>query len=838
MKKSVREITVAKSAGFCFGVDRAVKLVYKLVEEGKQVCTLGPIIHNTQVVDDLKSKGVIIIEDPSEAPPNSCVVIRSHGVSQDVYDSLKENKQEYLDATCPFVAKIHDLVAQAGKKNVLIAGNPNHPEIIGIRSRCKGESFVFETLQELQNLFSKKPDIKNSPGILVAQTTFRRELWKKISDFAKKTCTSLAIFDTICYATCERQSEAANLAQKSDLMIVVGDKHSSNTAKLKKVCEGYTETVFIEKAEDLDLAKYSLKNKIGITAGASTPAYIIKEVHEIMNKMIENPSEELSFAELLEQSDQENQRVFPGKRIQGTVVSVAGEEVQVDIGGKQSGIIPLSEWSLDANSKPSQQAHPGDVLQLIVVKASEQDGLVTLSKKRMDAQKDYEDIIKAMDEETTLSGVVEKAVKGGVLVEYKDMSVFVPLSHLSTRRIENPEEMVGQQVEFKVIEVNARQKRVVGSIRKALREIQKEKEKQLWETIEVGKHYTGVVRSMTSYGAFVDIGGVDGMIHVSDLSWVKIKHPSEVVKVGDSVEVYVKDLDPERRRISLGYKKMEDNPWVVFENEHHIGEIIKGKVVSLPAFGAFVEIASGIDGLIHISRLADKRVEKPSDILSLGEEVEAEIVSMNAQAQRIGLSVRSLIEKEKEKKEQEQRAAVEQIEGVHLLQEGEQIPDDKEDLPAQEEPVSEVKEAPATEAAVVEEVAPVEEAAPEKEEAEEKPKKAKTTTKKATAKKATAKKTTTKKETAKKETAKKTTAKKETAKKTTAKKETTKKSADKKETTKKETAKKTTAKKETAKKPAAKKTTTKKTATKKPAAKKTTKKKAEVTEEVKTGEKE
>lgn len=857
MKPKKTQIEVAKSAGFCFGVNRAVQLVYELTQKGKKVATLGPIIHNAQVVEDLKKKGVTIIEDVCKAPKDTCVVLRSHGVVKEVFRQLEERGLKYLDATCPFVSKIHTLVAQAGNKNVFIAGNPLHPEVVGIRSYCQKESFVFETPEEFQRLLEEKPHLRSEEGILVAQTTFHRKFWEDISDIAKKCCTKLAIFDTICYATCERQSEAALLAQKSELMVVVGGKNSSNTDKLKKVCEAYTPTILIEQASELDPQVLRLKNKIGITAGASTPAHIIKEVHERMNKLVENPSEELSFAELLEQSEETAQKLYPGKQIEGTIVSITRDEVQVDIGGKQSGIIPHSEWSARPVENLRDQAKSGDTLQLIVLKVNEQDGLVTLSKKQMDAQKDYQNVIDAMEKDIPLSGVIERAIKGGVLVKYKELSVFVPLSQLSLRRVEHPEEMVGQEVAFRVLEVNPRQKKVVGSIRKELRAVQKEKEEQIWQTIAVGQKFVGTVQSMTNYGAFVDIGGVDGMIHISDLSWSKIKHPSEIVKVGDSVEVYVKDLDEERHRISLGYKKFEDSPWAKFEQAHHVGEVVKGKIVSLSSFGAFMEIEPDIDGLIHISQISTQRVEKPSDVLKVGQEVEAQILHINAETKRVGLSIRVLQQKKEAEQEKQQRDAVNQIEGVQLLQEGEQA-----------KAVSEKEEekTPLGKTAEEEKKSPVEAVEQPKEEKEteakeEKPKEEKPATKKrktsaksaaeketaekadeepAEEKKTAAKKKTTTKASAKGKATSKTAAEKKMEAKTSSKKTATKKKTEDKEegaVKEKKTASKTTAKASTKEKAASKTAATKKTATKTSSKKAATKKEAANKEEGTAAEK-
>lgn len=661
-------ITVAKTAGFCFGVDRAVNLVYKLVDDGVQACTLGPIIHNPQLVSDLASKGVRTIERPDQADRQETVVIRSHGVAQSVYDELALEGVAYADATCPFVSKIHRIVSEQSRAGsvILIAGDECHPEVEGIRGHCFGQSFVFNTPEKLEKILTNEIDVSKKRIILVAQTTFKVGLWENCAEIAKKLCTNIEIFDTICNATSERQAEAIRLAKASDLMVVVGGRHSSNTAKLFEVCAKHTQTVLIETGDELDPSLIMPHRKIGITAGASTPAYIIKEVLETMSEIIKDQPEELSFAELFEQSEAQAERLYSGKRIKGVITSIAKNEVQVDIGGKQSGFIPASELSDDPNMKPEDIVSKGEELDLVVLKVNDQDGIVTLSKKRLDAEKGFEEIITAKDENKTMTGVITDVVRGGALVLTNGVKIFIPISQLSDRRVENAEEFLKKEVEFKIIEVNPSRKRAVASVRALLNEAKKAKAEEFWASVEIGKTYTGTVKSLTDYGAFVDLGGVDGMIHITELSWTKIKHPSDIVKVGDVVEVYVKDIDQEKKKISLGYRKSEDNPWEIFKKDYAVDQVVNVTIVSLTQFGAFAEIIPGVDGLIHISQIANQHIAKVSDVLSVGQKVDAKITEIDVDKKRISLSMRALLSEATESEADEAAEAVENIEGVEV----------------------------------------------------------------------------------------------------------------------------------------------------------------------------
>ena len=638
------QIILAKTAGFCFGVNRAVKLTYELLEQGRPVATLGPLIHNPQVVEDLESKGAITCDSVDDVPDGCEVVIRSHGVGQSVYDKISTRRLAYHDATCPFVTKIHKIAARAGEEGamLLVAGDAKHPEVQGIVGHTTGKVEVFANLAELEKLL---PELTQQKSIFaVAQTTFNVQSWETCKEFLKNQCTNAKIFDTICNATSVRQTEADLLAAQSDFMVVIGDRHSSNTGKLFDICKRQCDnTVLIETADELDALQVSVAEKIGVTAGASTPARIIKEVLDTMSEIKSGVTNgEESFEALLEES---LKNLNTNERVMGTVLSIAPNEVQVDVGRKQTGFIPASELSNDPNAKPEDIVKVGDKIELLIMKTNDQEGTIMLSKRRVDAAKGWEILESKVDSQEVLTGKVTEAVKGGVIVIYNDVRVFIPASQATATRDESLEDLVGKEVQFRLIEVSqrGRRKRAIGSIRSVLKEQRAAQREEFWKNCEIGKKYTGVVKSLTSYGAFVDLGGVFGMIHISELSWTHIKHPSEVVNVGDTVEVYVKDINEETKKISLGFKNADENPWEILKNQYPVGTVVKATIVGLTSFGAFANIIPGIDGLIHISQIANKRIEKPADVLSVGETVEAKITAIDFDKKRVSLSMRALL---------------------------------------------------------------------------------------------------------------------------------------------------------------------------------------------------
>ena len=648
-------ITVAQSAGLCFGVSRAIRMVEELLDEGKQVCTLGPIIHNPQKVAEFEQRGVRIVAEPAQVSEKEVLVIRAHGIPSATEEAIRALHLNYRNATCPFVIKIHQIVLQHSEIGdiILIAGDKNHPEVRGIIGHCHSECHTFRNSDELVQLLEKFPYLKEKSLCAVAQTTFDGSEWKKSLKKLQKLCTNAKFFDTICNATSLRQSEAAILASQSDLMLVIGGRHSSNTNKLFHICKSRCEeTYLIESADELPLSRVRGHSQIGVTAGASTPASIIKEVLDTMTEEIKTAAEESkeNFEELLEESFK---NYNTDGKVHGVVVEVTPTEVRVDVGRKQTGIIPLSELSGDPNAKAEDLVKVGDELDVIIMKTNDQEGTILLSKRLLDSQKGWDEIVKAEEEKTVVTGTVTEVVKGGVIAVTNGMKVFIPASLATATRGEDLNNLLKQEVSFRIIETTRQRKRAVGSIRSVLNDERKKKTEEFWASAEVGKQYHGVVKSLTSYGAFVDIGGIDGMVHISELSWNRIKHPSEVVSVGDELDVYIKGLDPEKGKISLGYKKAEDNPWEILKNQYPVGTVCEVKIVGLTQFGAFARILPGIDGLIHVSQISDERVEKPQDVLSVGQKVTVKITAIDFERKRISLSMREAVEAPAEEDEEE-----------------------------------------------------------------------------------------------------------------------------------------------------------------------------------------
>ena len=644
------DIRLAKTAGFCFGVNRAVEYIYDMIEKGEKICTLGPIIHNPQLIADLENKGVSIIENPSEAPEGTTVIIRTHGVEKEVTQVLEEKGIPFVNLTCPFVMKIHNIIKENSDEDTvtLIAGDASHPEVRGFRSQCRGESYVCKTAEEFASLLKNHPEISEKKVITVAQTTFSIKEWEKCVKILKIDCTNANIFGTICGATNERQKEAKLLSQECDAVIVVGGRTSSNTNKLRSVCEENCPTFLIETAEELKDIDFGSFNSIGVTAGASTPAGIIKEVlftmSEILNEQNEQTtSEEMSFEAALEEN---LKSMSTDQKVTGIVVGIAPNEIQVDIGRKYAGFVPIEEYSNDPSADPKAELKIGDEIQLIIMKTNDVEGTIMLSKRRFDAIAAWDNIISAQEEGTIFEGVVADVVKGGVIAYANGVRVFIPASLTGLGRDADLNTLLKQPVKFRIIEVNQQRRRAVGSIRSVISEERKAAKEAFWADVEVGKVYHGVVKSIKNYGAFVDIGGADGMVHISELSWGRIKSPTEVVNVGDEIEVFVKAIDAEAKKVSLGYKKPEDNPWEILRRDYPEGTVATVKVVGLTTFGAFATIIPGVEGLIHISQIADRRIDKPEDVLSIGEEVQAKVTEIDFEKHRVSLSIRALIEPE------------------------------------------------------------------------------------------------------------------------------------------------------------------------------------------------
>jgi (E)-4-hydroxy-3-methyl-but-2-enyl pyrophosphate reductase len=670
---------LAKSAGFCFGVDRAVSLTERALEDQKPCWSLGQLIHNREAVERLAQKGLHVADCADDIPPDVRVVIRSHGVSRAELEALKKKNCEILDATCPKVARIHEIVAQACAKGrqIVIIGEPSHPEVQGICGWCEG-AVVLPDGEALLAWAKCQPDPGNAPVTVVFQTTSnKRKIEQSIKSF-KNLYTNAEIFDTICNATVLRQKEAREIAEQCDAMVVVGGLHSANSVHLAEICaERGRKVLFVQNAGELKPGFLCGYKTVGVTAGASTPAWIIKEVVNKMseesekletsvtpadepaaeeasmaeetpavNEPVQNPAPiqegEKTFDQLLEDSIK---TISNGDTVTGIVAAITPTEITLDLSTKHSGYIPVSEFTNDVSGVDiNTLVHIGDEIKATVVRVNDVEGTAQLSKRRLDAARGWDDIETARQDGTVLEGKVSEDNKGGVVVTISGIRVFVPASQTGLGRDEPMSTLVGKTVRLKITEVNRARKRVVGSIRNVMFRERRERAEKIWSEIEVGKKYEGVVKSLTSYGAFVDIGGVDGMVHVSEISWDRIRTPGDVLHVGDKIEVYVISFDPDKKKISLGYRKPEDNPWNKFVAAYNVGDIAKVKIVKLMPFGAFAEVVPGVDGLIHISQIANRRIGKPDEVLTVGDVVDAKITAVDNEKQKISLSIRALIE--------------------------------------------------------------------------------------------------------------------------------------------------------------------------------------------------
>ena len=637
------KVILAESAGFCYGVKRAVELAQKTAEETHGCWMLGDLIHNTHVVKDLETRGIRKTEHPETLGKGDTVVLRSHGELKGVLDALEAQGVRCVNAACPNVLHIQKLLAEAEQegRQAVIIGERHHPEVRGLASWCT-HPLVFQTPQEVEAWTRSAGFDPDMPVTAAAQTTCIRELFESSCKILKKQCTNAKIFDTICFATRKRQTEAAEIAAQVDVMVVVGDRKSANTQHLAEICrQNCSRVLQIEGADELSAAEFADCRAAGLTAGASTPAGIIKEVKTTMSEEIKSTEGmEESFEELLNQSFK---TLNTGEKVTGIVTAITPTEVQVDVGAKQYAYIKLSELSDDPTAKPEDVVKVGDEVETYVVRVNDVEGYAELSKKRLDAQKIWENIETAVEEKTVLEGTVTEENKGGIVVSVKGIRVFVPASQSGQPRGADLSAMKGQKVQLRITEVNRARRRVVGSIRSVTDEARKAAQEAVWSSIEVGKHYTGTVKSMTSYGVFVDIGGVDGMVHISELSWSRIKNPAEICKVGDTMDVYVISFDPEKHKISLGAKDHSVDPWEVFMNKYGVGDTAEVRIVKLMPFGAFAEVVPGVDGLIHISQIADRRIEKPEDVLSEGQIVNAKITAIDEEKNKISLSIRALL---------------------------------------------------------------------------------------------------------------------------------------------------------------------------------------------------
>ncbi len=682
-------IILAKNAGFCFGVKRAVDAVEKHI--GENIVTLGPLIHNKDVVQSLEDRGVRCISSLDEVKPGEMVVIRSHGASPQIYEQLKEKGIGYIDATCPFVKRIHERVLKAKEngQHVIIVGAVGHPEVDGILGWGG----------ELAHAVYNDEDVEKLPhmqqAVVVAQTTITHDKWHQILEALSNKVDEVIPFMSICSATQQRQNETKEIASKADVMIVVGGRESSNTRKLYELCRQYCKNVYhIEHKSELLLEKMRVGDIIGIVAGASTPDTMIREVFDYM---IENEkvlpvaeegqisSEETAAIDMVDTQDdtgstadeptpatEENKtdsedsenakaaeapateqdefleglekvvRLKKGQLITGNIVQVTDDDVCVNIGYKSDGIIQRNELSMhDIN--PKEVFHIGDEIEAEVISLNDGEGNVLLSRKRIEKKQNWQKMQEKVGSDTLYKCTIKKAVKGGVTTKIEGYSAFIPASHLSLKYVEDLKEFEGKEIEVTLIDADKKQERLVASHKSVLLRDKKEKEKQVWESFTKGERVKGVVKRLTEFGAFVDVGGVDGLLHISDLSWSRVKHPSDVVAEGQELELLILNVDPAKKKIALGYKQLQPKPWDMVPEKYLVGDVVKGKVVRIVPFGAFVQLEPTIDGLIHISQISTHRLEKVEDELRLGDEVEAKILEVNSEKRKISLSRRALL---------------------------------------------------------------------------------------------------------------------------------------------------------------------------------------------------
>ncbi|MBQ8746305.1 MAG: bifunctional 4-hydroxy-3-methylbut-2-enyl diphosphate reductase/30S ribosomal protein S1 [Clostridia bacterium] len=654
------KITVASHGGFCFGVRRATEAVEDAIVRGdSEIVTLGRLIHNDGYCSSLAARGVreistddlpAVLERVKAGAPVT-VVIRAHGENASVIEMLEACAAEnpsltVLNCTCPFVEKVRKIAREnsgEGRRFYLL-GAPDHPEVQGIMS-CADGGTVFETAEQLSQILDSEASDKSNQVVteeeitvsVASQTTQKLSEWKKSLEILKKAYTNPKIYDTICIVTEERQKEAADLAGESDVMLIIGSRASSNTAKLYAVCrERCPRSYLIEGASDLAGIDFTGCQTVSITAGASTPYSVIQEVKQTMAEQMEN------FAELLEES---LKTLNTGDVVTGVITSISQNEIHLDLGAKTTGIITHDKLTDDPSAKLSELFKVGDEIKAKVIKVSDIDGIATLDKTRVDNDANWDLIVAAAESGEIMEGRVVEAVKGGVIISLKSVRVFIPASLTGVPKDGELSSIVGTTQRVKVIEIKPERKRAYASIRAVLREERKAQEEAFWSTLEEGQEFDGVIKSLTSYGAFVDLGsGVDGMVHTSELSWKHVRQPSDIVKVGDKLHVFVKSIDRERGRISLGHKTEDTNPWNIFTSKYAVGDVANVKIVSLMPFGAFAEIVDGVDGLIHISQIADHKIAKPDDVLAVGQTVDVKITDIDMDNKKISLSIRALLE--------------------------------------------------------------------------------------------------------------------------------------------------------------------------------------------------
>jgi len=652
-------LTTANSAGFCFGVQRAVDLVYKEVATGSKVYTFGPIIHNEQVVDDLSKKGVKVVDTPEELKtlPMGTIIIRSHGVSEAIQKELASYGHKIVDATCPYVTKIHNAVREKSLENqhIIIIGNSTHPEVEGITGWCLSDSSmpdsssysVIENEAEAEKIALPK----DQKLCIVAQTTFNYKKFQDLVEIILKKGYDIFVLNTICNATQDRQTEAYQIAKKSDAMIVIGGKHSSNTRKLYEICKKECEnTYYIQKLDDLDLSLLKSYRNVGITAGASTPNNIIKEVHTAMS--------EKSFEQLLE--EEKVVKISNGDVVEGTVLGVKDDEIILNIGYKSEGIITRSEYTNTPNLDLRTVVQVGETMHAKILKVNDGEGQVALTYKRLAAEKGNKKLEEAFENHEVLTAKVAAVLNGGLSVIVDEARVFIPASLISDSYEKDLAKYAGEMIDFVITEFNPKKRRIIGD-RKQLIVAKKETlKKDLFEKIKVGTTVEGIVKNITDFGAFIDLGGADGLLHISEMSWGRVENPKKVFKIGETVKAFVKDIQGEKIALSLKFEGA--NPWINAETKFAVGNLVTGTVARMTDFGAFVELEPGIDALLHVSQISKEHVEKPADALKIGQEITAKVVEFNKDEKKISLSIKALEAPEKEAEVAETVEAIETAE--------------------------------------------------------------------------------------------------------------------------------------------------------------------------------
>lgn len=658
-------IRIAEHAGFCFGVKRATDKIEELLrtkEQSSSIYTLGELIHNPTYVASLIERGIQSVDleqVPSLAERSSrdhsvTLVVRTHGIPKETQVLLKRLEEQYphfsvLDMTCPFVRRIQRIASEqtVDCTPFLLLGSHGHPEVTSILSHAHGKAVALPTSDELV-AYIGETQTADSRIIVAAQTTQSREEWKNTKKILKKLYTNSIFFDTICDVTEKRQVEAASLASRSDAMIVIGGRTSANTAQLFSVCSALCpKTFWIESANEVDgLPK--LSGKISITAGASTPVDIILEVYNRMN------TESMNFEEMLDES---LKSLHTGDVVTGIVTEISDLGIYLDLGTKVTGYIAAEQVSDDPTIKLREMFKIGDEVKAFVIRVNDGEGMATLSKKRVDQDQNWFKLVEAYESGAILEGQIAAAVKGGVIITLADQKAFIPASHSTVPRDVELSTIVGTTQKVKIIDIDESRHRALASIRVARNESRKAEQTALWSSLSVGQQIRGTVKNLATYGAFVDIGGIDGMVHNTELSWKRIKHPSQVVSVGDEIDVYIKEIDLEKRRISLGYKTEAMDTWSAFVGGHQVGDVVPAKITSMMPFGAFAEVYDGVEGLIHISRISMEKIAKPEDVLTLGQEVNVKITDIDNENRKLSLSIRALLEEAAREEEAARRQA-------------------------------------------------------------------------------------------------------------------------------------------------------------------------------------